>query len=95
MNKNFKERKLYILNLYTYYTCNTDTRIVQLFFFFFHSQLWVINSRSAITSTGFSNDGKVFLNLFFLGVDIAMICMVIYFLASQEHVGSISVDNFE
>ena len=40
------------------------------------------NSRSASTSTGLSNDGKVFLNLFFLRVDIVVLCVVFYFLAS-------------
>ena len=46
--------------------------------FFFHSQFWVglINSRSATTWTGLSNDGKVFLNPLFLGVDIAVLCVV-------------------
>ena len=53
---------------------------VQELYFFFHWQFWVINSRSETTWTGLSNDHKVFLNPFLLGVDIASYNMLVSFL---------------
>ena len=52
---------------YTLINWKCELNYINCFFFFFFSQFWVINSLSATTWTGLSNDGKVFLNPFFLG----------------------------
>ena len=85
------------LNLSDSNSTETETYVFQCVVFLLFLPFAVLGNQSPFCNyrTGLSNDGKVFLNLFFLGVDISMICVVIYFLASQEHVGSISVVNFE